>query len=91
MPPRYFGDIFSEISLRQHQHIAKNRGVLKMNAGTKRRLASVKTVADFYDCHPSTIWRMVQRGQLPAPVKVGNLTRWELNELGVVGVQGNAK
>lgn len=46
-----------------------------------RKYGDVKAVADRYDCHPSTIWRMVQRGQLPAPVKIGNLTRWELAAL----------
>jgi predicted DNA-binding transcriptional regulator AlpA len=34
---------------------------------------------------------MVQRGQIPAPIKIGNLTRWELNELGIVGEQESPK
>lgn len=59
-------------------------------AGTKQ-YGGVKTVAKIYDCHPATVWRMVQRGQIPAPIKIGNLTRWELNELGIVGDQGSAE
>lgn len=46
-----------------------------------KQYADVKAVARRYDCHPSTIWRMVKSGQLPEPVKIGNLTRWELGAL----------
>ena len=64
------------------QHIAINREVMKkMSASRGKMYGNVKTVATRYDCHPSTVWRMVQRGQLPKPVKVGNLTRWEIREL----------
>lgn len=45
------------------------------------KYGDVKVVADRYCCHPSTVWRMVKRGQLPAPVRIGNLTRWELSKL----------
>jgi len=61
-----------------------------MTATTTKQYGGVKTVANIYDCHPSTIWRMVQRGQLPSPVKIGNLTRWELNDLGVTGSRTEA-
>lgn len=43
--------------------------------------ADVKKVAQALDCHVSTVWRMAQRGDIPAPVKIGNLTRWEVRKL----------
>lgn len=43
-----------------------------------KRYFSDKTLAKELDCHPSTVWRMVQRGELPKPIKIGNLTRWEV-------------
>ena len=55
-----------------------------------KQYGDVKKVADRYDCHPSTVWRMVKAGQLPAPVKIGNLTRWELGELDAADTQNAA-
>lgn len=46
-----------------------------------KQYGDVKRVAKIIHCHPATVWRMVKRGQLPAPVKIGNLTRWDLARL----------
>ena len=64
-----------------NQHVAINREMPKMKATSNKKYGDVKAVAGRYDCHPSTVWRMVKRGQLPGPVKIGNLTRWEIREL----------
>lgn len=53
----------------------------KMSASRGKKYGDVKAVAFRYDCHPSTMRRMVQRGQIRRPVKIGNLTRWDYNQL----------
>lgn len=44
-------------------------------------LASVQTLCRIYECHPATIWRNVKRGVIPAPIKVGGLTRWRMADI----------
>ena len=44
------------------------------------RLA-VKRVAARYDVHKQTIWRWVQEGKFPKPVKVNGSTRWKLSDI----------
>lgn len=42
----------------------------------------VQTVAKLIGVSRATVWRMVQRGQLPAPKKLSNrATRWNVGEL----------
>lgn len=40
-----------------------------------------QVVAVLEGCHLNTVWRMVQDGRLPAPVKDGNITTWSVGEL----------
>lgn len=45
----------------------------------------VNTVAGLIGVSRATIWRMVQRGQLPAPKKLSDrATRWNVGELRAV-------
>ncbi len=45
----------------------------------------VQTVAGLMGVSRATIWRMVQRGQLPAPKKLSDrATRWNVGELRAV-------
>ena len=44
------------------------------------RLA-VKRAAARYDVHKQTIWRWVQEGKFPKPVKVDGSTRWKLSDI----------
>ena len=41
----------------------------------------VKEVANYFSCHPATIWRMTERGQLPKPIRIGGKTRWIRSEI----------
>lgn len=54
---------------------------MKAMSKQPKQYGNVKAVAEALCCHPSTVWRMVKRGQLPEPVKIGNLTRWEMDML----------
>lgn len=48
----------------------------------------VQTVAKLMGVSRATVWRMVQRGQLPAPKKLSNrATRWNVGELRAVLAQ----
>lgn len=38
----------------------------------------------------STFWREVARGTIPAPVKIGGLTRWRVADLVRIGQPANA-
>jgi predicted DNA-binding transcriptional regulator AlpA len=39
-------------------------------------------VEGLYDCSGSTVWRMVKRGELPAPHKITDRSsRWQVGEL----------
>jgi excisionase family DNA binding protein len=43
----------------------------------KTKLVTVKQIAAQLAVHPSTIWRMVERGDLPPPIRIGlRCTRW---------------
>lgn len=43
---------------------------------SEKQLLSVKDVAAITGFGVSTIWRKVQRGALPAPLKLAGSTRW---------------
>lgn len=38
-------------------------------------------VADLLGCHISTVWRKVQRGELPAPGKIGHMAGFRVGDL----------
>lgn len=52
-------------------------------------LADVKKVAEMLDVSVATIWRLVKRGQLAEPVKVGGATRWRMSDVMAL-VEGEA-
>jgi excisionase family DNA binding protein len=51
----------------------------KKTAG--RKLVDVKTVADKLDCSSRHVYRMVDAGRMPTPLRLGALVRWDLDEI----------
>ncbi len=47
-------------------------------------LLDVKAVAALFQSSPATIWRRVNDGTMPRPVKIGGLTRWARDEIDAV-------
>lgn len=45
------------------------------------RMLCLKDVADLLGICTRTVWRLVQRGELPRPVKIGAASRWVYSEL----------
>lgn len=43
--------------------------------------ASVKDLAERYRVTTRQIWRMAERGLIPAPIKIGGSTRWRMEEV----------
>lgn len=48
---------------------------------TGRKLGDVNAVADKCDCSPRHVYRLSDAGRMPAPVKLGALVRWDLEEI----------
>ena len=48
---------------------------------TGRRLGNVEAVAAKCDCSPRHIYRLADAGRMPAPIRLGSLVRWDLNEI----------
>jgi len=46
-----------------------------------RRLGDVKKVATKCDCSPRHVYRLSDRGAMPAPLRLGALVRWDLDEI----------
>ncbi len=44
-------------------------------------LIDVRKVAALLGCSPRNVSRMADMGRMPAPLKLGNLTRWRRDEL----------
>lgn len=42
---------------------------------------SDKTLAERYEVHRASIWRWVQAGKFPNPIKVVGSTRWKLADV----------
>jgi len=42
---------------------------------------SARTVARLLDCNEATVWRRLKNGDLPAPIRLGTLTRWNVGGL----------
>jgi excisionase family DNA binding protein len=45
------------------------------------RLGDVKVVAELLSCSTMHVRRLADAGRMPAPLKLGHLVRWDLNEL----------
>jgi excisionase family DNA binding protein len=46
-----------------------------------RKLGDVNAVAEKCDCSPRHIYRLADSGRMPAPVRLGSLVRWDLEEI----------
>ncbi len=44
-------------------------------------LLDVKAVAALFQSSPATIWRRVNDGTMPRPVRIGGMTRWARDEI----------
>ncbi len=47
-------------------------------------LLDVKAVAALFQSSPATIWRRVNDGTLPQPVRISGMTRWARDEIDAV-------
>jgi len=47
-------------------------------------LLDVKAVAAMFQASPATIWRRVNDGTMPCPVRIGGMTRWARDEIDAV-------
>jgi predicted DNA-binding transcriptional regulator AlpA len=47
-------------------------------------LLDVKAVAALFQSSPATIWRRVNDGTMPRPVRIGGMTRWVRGEIDAV-------
>lgn len=48
---------------------------------TGRKLGDVNVIAAKCDCSPRHIYRLADAGRMPAPVRLGSLVRWDLDEI----------
>lgn len=45
-------------------------------------VVSVREVAELLGVNARTVWRMAQRGEIPAPIRLGErVVRWRLSDL----------
>ena len=44
-------------------------------------LLDVKAVAALFQSSPATIWRRVNDGTMPTPIRIGGMTRWARDEI----------
>jgi len=47
-------------------------------------LLDVKAVAALFQSSPATIWRRVNDGTIPQPIRIGGMTRWARDEIDAV-------
>ena len=47
----------------------------------EHRLLKISGVASYVGCAESTIWRWVEDGVFPQPVRLGNVTRWDSRDV----------
>ena len=47
----------------------------------KPRLLTARDLADYLNVSSTTVHRMTKRGELPEPVRFGNVVRWDLNAI----------
>lgn len=48
---------------------------------SQKKLASVRDAAEYYGVGTSTLWRWLQQGLIPEPVRIGGRTFWEVEVL----------
>lgn len=49
---------------------------------SQKRWLKAEQVAERYGCRPVTVYRMVKRGQIPAPIQFsGRMSRWDVAAL----------
>jgi excisionase family DNA binding protein len=48
---------------------------------SRRKLGDVNAVAEVCDCSTRTVYRLSDAGRMPAPLKLGSLVRWDLDEI----------
>ena len=46
-----------------------------------RKLGDVRAIAERCDCSPRHIYRLADSGRMPAPLRLGALVRWDLEEI----------
>jgi len=47
-------------------------------------LLDVKAVAALFQSSPAIIWRRVNDGTMPRPIRIGGMTRWARDEIDAV-------
>jgi predicted DNA-binding transcriptional regulator AlpA len=52
-------------------------------------LMTVRDVATLLKCGVATVWRNVQRGNLPQPVRFGGCTRWRRSDIEAITAQAD--
>lgn len=53
-----------------------DRGVGAETAAPSRKLLTIDNLVDQLQISKPTIYRLILKGDLPEPIKVGNLSRW---------------
>jgi excisionase family DNA binding protein len=48
---------------------------------TKDRLLKDREVAELLGCSRANIWRMLDDGRLPKPLRLGGMTRWRASAI----------
>lgn len=51
---------------------------------TALRLIRDTETAAILGCSRATVWALVKTGKIPAPVKIGSMTRWRLSDIQIV-------
>jgi excisionase family DNA binding protein len=55
--------------------------VLTPDKVTGRKLGGVNAVAEKFSCSARTVYRLSDSGRMPAPLRLGSLVRWDLEEI----------
>jgi predicted DNA-binding transcriptional regulator AlpA len=48
------------------------------------RLIRDTETATILGCSRATVWALVKTGKIPAPVKIGSMSRWRLSDIQIV-------
>lgn len=55
------------------------------------RLIRDTETAAILGCSRATVWALVKTGRIPAPIKIGSMTRWRLSDIQIVIDQASEK